>query len=296
MTTPDATPRSSHAGTSFRAGSLLRRGFRRAPRDGAPSGGVPPALPAGDTARRHPEAPSSLARIGGGLLSWPRFPDAVIKLALAAPPAVQPQQKAAPKAPAGPSGAEPEHVPAVSSAPAKPPAQPRPAAKTPPRPDRSPSPAAAAQHPPRISDRRTRRRAPRAVNTAVLLIVAAGLLHLVASLQAALDPLRPAPQAAVQLQELGVPADMVLSVARVADVAVAAVAFGTYLLLASLIRDGRNWARAGVCVLVAAGLFFGLRDGSFPHAAAALVTALGAGLLFLPSSASYLATHGGRTA
>jgi len=134
------------------------------------------------------------------------------------------------------------------------------------------------------------------VNTAALLILAAGVLALVTSLRAAMDPLRPAPPAASQLQELGVPVDTILSLARVADVAVAAVAFGIYLLLVSLIRDGRTWARAGVCVLVAAGLFFGFRDGSFPHVVAALGTALGTWLLFMPSSARYFATHGGRTA
>ncbi len=278
------------------AGRLLHRGFRRTPQDNASPRGVPPGPAAGKTASRQPETSSSLARTGGRLLSWPRFPDAVIKLALAVPAAVEPQRKAVTEAPAGPTGAGPEQVPAVSPAPAKPPAQPRPAAKTPPRPDRSPSPPAAVQPPPRISDRRTRRRAPFAVNASALLILAAGVLHLTASLQAALDPLRPVPQAAGQLQELGVPVDMVLSVARAADVAVAVVAFGIYLLLASLIRDGRNWARAGVCVLVAAGLFFGFRDSTFPHVAAALITALGAGLLFTPSGTRYLATHGGRTA
>lgn len=217
----------------------------------------------------------------------------------AAPAAAEPQRRArvqSPAAPYRPGEAEPDRVPAGSAAPASPPAQPRPAAKTPPRPDRSPAPPAAVPQPPRISGRRTRRRAPLAVNTAALLILAAGVLALVASLRAAMDPLRPAPPAAIQLQELGVPVDTILSLARVADVAVAAVAFGIYLLLVSLIRDGRNWARAGVCVLVAAGLFFGFRDGSFPHVAAALGTALGTWLLFMPSSARYFATHGGRTA
>lgn len=302
MTTPGATPRSSGAGINSLANRLLHHGFRRAPQEDTPSADRSPAAAARETASHPAAAPSGLARIGGRLLSWPRFPDAVIQLALSAPAAAAPQRKApleAPTAPSGPGEAKPDSVPggsgAGSAAAAKPPVQPRPAATTPPRPDRSPSPAAVRQ-PPRISDRRPRRRAPVAVNAAALIILAAGVLHLVASLRAAFDPLRPAPLAAVQLQELGVPADMILSLARIADVAVAAVAFGIYLLLASLIRDGRNWARAGVCVLVAAGLFFGFRDGSFPHVAAALITALGTGLLFLPSSARYLATRGGRTA
>lgn len=308
MTTPGATPRSSGAGINSLANRLLHHGFRRAPQEDIPAGDRSPAGAARQTASHPAAAPSGRARIGGRLLSWPRFPDAVIQLALSAPAAAEPQRKAppeapeAPEAPAAPSGsgeAKPDSVPASSgsgsAAALKPPVQPRPAAKAPPRPDRSPSPPTAAQQPPRISDRRTRRRAPLAVNAAALIILAAGALHLVASLRAAFDPLRPAPPAAIQLQELGVPADMILSLARIADVAVAAVAFGIFLLLASLIRDGRNWARAGVCVLVAAGLFFGFRDGSFPHVAAALITALGTGLLFLPSSNRYLATHGGRT-
>lgn len=303
MTTPGATPRSSGAGINSLANRLLHHGFRRAPQEDTPSADRSPAAAARETASHPAAAPSGLARIGGRLLSWPRFPDAVIQLALSAPAAAAPQRKApleAPTASSGPGEAKPDSVPggsgAGSAAAVKPPVQPRPAATTPPRPDRSPSPPAAVRQPPRISDRRPRRRAPLAVNAAALIILAAGVLHLVASLRAAFDPLRPAPLAAVQLQELGVPADMILSLARIADVAVAAVAFGIYLLLASLIRDGRNWARAGVCVLVAAGLFFGFRDGSFPHVAAALITALGTGLLFLPSSARYLATRGGRTA
>jgi len=133
------------------------------------------------------------------------------------------------------------------------------------------------------------------VNAAFLLITAGGVLGLVAGLRAAVDPQRPVPQAAAQLAELRVPVEAVVSLARAADVAVAAVAFGMFLLLASLIRDGRSWARAGVCVLVAAALFFGVRDGSFTHVASALLAGLGAGLLFLPPSGRYFATRGGRT-
>lgn len=302
MTTPGATPRSSGAGINSLTNRLIHRSFRRAPEDETSSGNRPPAAPARE-ATPHPEpATSGLARIGGRLLSWPRFPDAVIQLALSAPAAAERQVTAlpeAPEAPSGPGEAKPDSAPAGSGAgsvtPARGPVQPRPAAKTPPRPDRSPSPPAAAAQPPRISDRRTRRRAPLAVNAAAMLTLAGGVLGLIASLQAATDPLRPVPQAAIQLQELGAPVDTILTMARAADIAVAAVAFGIYLLLVSLIRDGRNWARAGACVLVAAGLFFGFRDGSFPHVVAALATALGTGLLFLPPSGRYFATHGGRT-
>lgn len=300
MTTPDATPRSWGAGITHLAGSFRHFGLRRVPRnESSPVG--PPPLTADPQARRLPDA--TPAHTGGRPPSWPRFPDAVIRLALAATPAA-PQPKTAPEAPSaepgalgtpGTSGAGAKHTPHVSPGPAKQ-AQPKPSAKTPPRPDRSPAPVATVQHAPRISDRKTRRRAPLAVNTAVLLVLAAGVLHLVVSLRAAVAPDRPVPPAALQLQELGVPVDMVLSVARYADAAIAVVAFGICLLLASLVRDGRKWARAGVCVLVAAGLFFGFRDGSFAHVAAALVTALGAGLLFLPASSRFLATRGGRTA
>ena len=181
-----------------------------------------------------------------------------------------------------------------TAAPKKLPAAPRPAAKTPPRPGRQPSLPAETASRPRITGLRTRRRAPLAVTAAALLVAAGGAVALLAGLQSAMDPQRPVPAAAAQLEELGVPADVILSVARIADAAVAAVVFGIYLLLASLIRDGRNWARVGCCILVAAALFLGLRDAAYLHVTAALLAGVGTGLLFLPRGSGYF-TAPGRT-
>ncbi|WP_312181266.1 hypothetical protein [Arthrobacter sp.] len=122
-----------------------------------------------------------------------------------------------------------------------------------------------------------------------MLIAAAGVLVLVVSLRAALDPGRPFPVAAIQLQALKVPPESVLAVARVADVAIAVVTFGLYLFLATLIREGRNWARACCGILIAAALFFGIRDDLAQHVGAALLAGAGLALLFLPHVAPHFA-------
>lgn len=303
MTTPPAAPRSSRAGTYSLANRIMHPVLRRPAEGDDSSPGRD--LQAGNAASLHPPKPTAgHAGLGGRLFGWTRFPHAVIQLALSSPATHRPPRSSSPavldgeETLHGDTAAETASGPAAGPAgqPAKPPVLPRPAAKTPPRPDHSPSAPAAAPRPPQISDRKTRRPAPFAINTAALLITAGGVLLLIAGLRAALDPERPAPQAAAQLAELRVPVDAVLSLARIADVAVAAVAFGIFLLLASLIRDGRSWARTGACVVVAAALFFGFRDGSFAHVAGALMAVLGTGLLFMPASRRYFATKGGRTA
>ena len=299
MTTPPAAPRSSRAGTNSLANRILHPGLHRpAEKDDSSPGRD---LQTGDAAP-HPPKPAAGHAGMGRLFGWARFPDAVIQLALSSPAARRPRRSESvldgsvtlPADSTARTVSSPAAVPAGQ--PAKPPVLPRPAAKTPSRPSHMPSAPAAAPRPPRISDRKTRRPAPFPVKAAVLFITAGGVLGLIAGLRAALDPDRPAPQAAAQLAELRVPVETILSLARVADVAVAAVAFGIFLLLASLVRDGRSWARTGACVVVAAALFFGFRDGSFVHVAGALLAGLGTGLAFMPASSRYFATHGGRTA
>ncbi|MEB7505826.1 hypothetical protein [Arthrobacter koreensis] len=298
MTTPPATPRSSGAGLNSLTSRIMRPGPRRPAQDGQSAGDL--SSRSTDSARAHPpEAASGQPRPSGRLLGWTRFPDAVIQLALSSPATRRPGQDAAATLPAvpdaQPGNSGPAPAPAADPRPARPAAQPRPAAKTPPRPGHPPTPAETPHRPPRITDRRTRRPAPLAINAAALLITAGGVVGLIAGLRAAMDPERPAPQAAAQLAELRVPVETILSLARIADVAVAAVAFGLFLLMASLVRDGRSWSRPGTCVLVAAALFFGFRDDSFAHVAAALLAGIGAGMLFLPPSGRYFATRGGRT-
>ncbi|MBD8044507.1 hypothetical protein H9638_11885 [Arthrobacter sp. Sa2BUA2] len=122
-----------------------------------------------------------------------------------------------------------------------------------------------------------------------MLIASAGVLLLVVGLQAALDPARPFPAAALQLQQLKVPPESVLAVARVADVALAVVTFGLYVFLATLVREGRNWARVCCCLLITAALFFGIRDNLSQHVGAALLAGAGLGLLFLPRAGRYFA-------
>ncbi|MBF4994087.1 hypothetical protein ITX31_08180 [Arthrobacter gandavensis] len=303
MTIPPAAPRSPRAGTNSLTHRILHPGHRRHAEVDHSSPDLD--LPAGNASVSHPRrTPASHMGIGDRLFGWARFPDAVIQLALSSPAARRPRLSPSPAALNGSAVLQEDRTAketasspgaGMSGQSAKPPVA-RPAAKTPPRPDRSPSAPATVPRPPQISARRTRRPAPLAINTAALLITAGGVLGLIAGLRAALDPARPAPQAAAQLAELRVPVETVLSLARIADVAVAAVAFGIFLLLASLVRDGRSWARTGACVVVAAALFLGFRDSSSAHVAAALLAMLGTGFLFVPSSRRYLASRGGRTA
>ncbi|MBD7995656.1 hypothetical protein H9639_10140 [Arthrobacter sp. Sa2CUA1] len=85
------------------------------------------------------------------------------------------------------------------------------------------------------------------------------------------------------------PPESVLAVARVADAALAVVTFGLYLFLATLVREGRNWARVCCCLLITASLFLGIRDNLAQHVGAALLAGAGVGLLFLPRAARYFA-------
>jgi len=133
------------------------------------------------------------------------------------------------------------------------------------------------------------------VNAGAVLIFAAGVMVLVAGFRAAMDPGRGVPEATAQLLELGVPADTLLVLARVADVAMTAVTFGAYFFLASVIRDGRNWARVCCAALVAAALFFGVMNHAEQHVAAALIAGTGLALSFLPGTARYFARARVRT-
>lgn len=216
--------------------------------------------------------------------SAPETPDAPA-------PAAAPAPETAPAAPPA-SGAAAGAALAGGERPAKRPS-PQPAAKLPPRPERAPVPQPVP--PPRLSSRKTPRRAPLAVNAGALLIFAAGVVVLVAGFRAAMDPGRGVPEATAQLLELGVPADTLLVLARVADVAMTAVTFGACFFLASVIRDGRNWARVCCAALVAAALFFGVLNHAEQHVAAALIAGTGLALSFLPGTARYFARGRART-
>ena len=287
MATTPAAPSSSGAGSKSLPRRILHTGLRRHGREPLPPTGRTRELPADGSAGRQPKT-----GVGDRLFGWARFPDAVIKLALTSPASVHAPEADPVQAPADTASEATTTAPAPVGR--KSPARPRPAAKTPPRPDHRPSPVAAPAPAPRISDRRSRRRAPLPVNLAALLITGGGVLTLLIGLREAMDPQRAAPAAASQLEALGVPVETVLSMARVADAAVAAVAFGFYVLLASLIRDGRSWARAGCVVLVAAALFFGFKELSYQHVTAGVLAGLGTGLLFIPQSARYFASRGNR--
>ena len=293
MATTPAAPSSSGAGSKSLPHRILHTSLRRHSREPLPPTGRTRELPAGGSADQQPKT-----GVGERLFGWARFPDAVIKLALTSPASVQSPEAEPVQAPADTASEATTTAPAPAPAPApagkKSPARPRPAAKTPPRPDHRPSPVAVSAPAPRITDRKSRRRAPLQVNLAALLITGGGVLTLLIGLRKAMDPQRAAPAAASQLEALGLPAETVLSMARVADVAVAVVAFGFYVLLASLIRDGRNWARAGCFVLVAAALFFGFKDLAYQHVTAGVLAGLGTGLLFIPQSARYFASRGNR--
>lgn len=289
MATTPAAPSSSGAGSKSLPHRILHTSLRRHRREPLPPAGRTRELPADGPAGQQPRT-----GVGKRLFGWARFPDAVIQLALTSPASVHAPEAGPVQAPADTASEATTLPPAPAPPGKKSPARPQPAAKTPPRPDHRPSPLAAPAPAPRISDRKSRRRAPLPVNLAALLITGGGVLTLLIGLREAMDPQRAAPAAASQLEALGVPVEAVLSMARVADVAVAAVAFGFYILLASLIRDGRNWARACCCVLVAAALFFGFKDQAYYHVTAGVLAGLGTGLLFIPQSARYFASRGNR--
>jgi hypothetical protein len=121
---------------------------------------------------------------------------------------------------------------------------------------------------------------PRAVSLAFALIVVGGIISLSGGIAASRSPVTELPPNIAELEMLGVDAGEYAAAMRVVTLAAALVVFGIYLLLAVLIREGRNWARIGGSVLAAAGLTEAVAAGSGVQVAALLVAAAGLGMLY----------------
>lgn len=118
------------------------------------------------------------------------------------------------------------------------------------------------------------------MGAAFVLIVAAGVISLWGGIQASRSPVTELPAIAVQLEKIGVGAGEYAAALQVATLACSVVLFGVYLLVAVLVREGRNWARIGGSVLAAAGLAGAAAAGSDSQGLAALVAAGGLCLLY----------------
>lgn len=128
---------------------------------------------------------------------------------------------------------------------------------------------------------------PTSVGAAFVLIVAAGVTSLCGGILASRSPVTELPSNAAQLEKLGVDAGEFTAALQVITVAAAIVVFGIYLLVAVLIREGRNWARIGGSVLAAAGLAAAVAAGSAVQGFAVLVAAGGLGLLYRGDCSRY---------
>jgi hypothetical protein len=121
---------------------------------------------------------------------------------------------------------------------------------------------------------------PRAVSLAFALIVVGGIISLSGGIATSRSPVTELPPNIAELEMLGVDAGEYAAAMQVVALAAALVVFGIYLLLAVLIREGRNWARIGGSVLAAAALTKAVAAGSGVQVAALLVAAAGLGMLY----------------
>ncbi|WP_146070446.1 hypothetical protein [Arthrobacter sp. 08Y14] len=128
---------------------------------------------------------------------------------------------------------------------------------------------------------------PRAVRVAFALIMLAGCISLISGVQASRAPVTELPPLVVQLGELGVDTGEYAAVLQFVTLAATLVVFGLYLLFASMIREGRNWARIGASVLVASALVWAVLNAVVPQTVALLVAALGLALLYRRDCARY---------
>lgn len=128
---------------------------------------------------------------------------------------------------------------------------------------------------------------PRAVRLAFALILLAGFISLVNGVEASRAPVTELPPLVVQLGQLGVDTREFAAALQFVTLATALVVFGLYLLFASMIREGRNWARIGGSVLAGAALVWAVLNAPVPQTAALLVAAVGLALLYRRDCARY---------
>ncbi len=128
---------------------------------------------------------------------------------------------------------------------------------------------------------------PRAVRAAFALILLAGFISLISGVQASREPVTEMPPLVVQLGELGFDTREYAAVLQLVTLAAALVIFGLYLLFASMIREGRNWARIGGSILAAAALLWAVLSEEVPQTVPLLVAACGLVLLYRRDCARY---------
>lgn len=185
------------------------------------------------------------------------------------PVAVPEKQSAAPTPPAP---AEPDHAPPHG-------------VTVPEMPSATPAPALPARIP--YSEWKGPR--PNAVRLAFALIMLAGFITLLSGAAGAANraPITELPPSAALLGELGVDTRHYAAVVQVVTFAAVLVVFGLYLLFAFMIREGRNWARIGGSVLVAAAVVAAVLNAATPQIIALLVAAGGLALLYRQDCARY---------
>jgi hypothetical protein len=135
--------------------------------------------------------------------------------------------------------------------------------------------------------------APRNVVIAYWLLIAAGALNLLDSILRSSDPTAGIPPEQLeQLEGSGVTAESLTGVLTATVIVVALVSAAIYILLAFMIRKGKNWARITATVLAVLSLF-GILAGGL-HALVVLLGVAAVVLCYLKPSNEYFAPRPAR--
>lgn len=153
----------------------------------------------------------------------------------------------------------------------------------PPPPAATPRPAV----PARIPYREWKGPRPRAVGLGFVTILLAGVISLTGGIAASRAPVTGPPVYAALLERVGVDAAEFAAAVQGVTLATALVVFGLYLLIAVLIREGRNWARIGASVLAGAALAATMQADAVLQVLAVLVAIAGLALLYLDKCNTY---------
>ncbi|MCC9195595.1 hypothetical protein QNO08_14935 [Arthrobacter sp. zg-Y820] len=141
--------------------------------------------------------------------------------------------------------------------------------------------------PARIPYREWKGRRPRAVGLSFAAIVMAGIISLGGGIAASRAPVTEPPAYAGLLEIFGVDAAEYVTTIQTVTLATALVVFGLYLLVAVLIREGRNWARIGASVLAPMALVATMQAAAVLQVFAVLVAIAGLSLLYLDECNRY---------
>ncbi|MBG6183941.1 hypothetical protein IWX65_001909 [Arthrobacter sp. CAN_A214] len=130
--------------------------------------------------------------------------------------------------------------------------------------------------------------APQKVNTAYWLIIAAGVVNLFASVFMSLNPLGAiTPDQLADLEASGLDPASLTSLISTIVIVVALISLALYVLIAVMIRRGKNWARITGTVFAALSIF-GIASG-FLAAISVLLGIAGIVLCYLKPSNEYFA-------